>query len=140
MTDTLKVVRALQVEGMSEAQAAIIARELYALYRVAVLGDKYKPVDYPPLDEMREKIVEKGIGEPHAMSDQNNLVLEQLRAMRAEVAAFRAEQHFDMQQVRDRLNAVEKTVAYSATSVANQWEKLDIQAERLYKLEHPTES
>jgi hypothetical protein len=62
MTDTLKVVRALQAEGMPEAQAAIIAKELWALYRVVVLGDKYKPVDYPPLAELREKI-EKGGGE-----------------------------------------------------------------------------
>jgi hypothetical protein len=43
MTDTLKVVRALQAEGMPEAQAAIIATELYALYRAVVLGAKYKP-------------------------------------------------------------------------------------------------
>jgi hypothetical protein len=140
MTDTLKVVRALQAEGMPEAQAAIIATELYALYRAVVLGAKYKPVDYPPLDELREKIVEKGVGEPHVMSDENNLVLEQLRAMRAEVAAFRAEQHFDMQQVKGRLNAVEKTVAYSATSIANQWESFDDRVARIQKLEPPTES
>jgi chromosome condensin MukBEF complex kleisin-like MukF subunit len=98
---------------------------------------KYKPVDYPPLDELREKIVEKEIGEPHVMSDENNLVLEQLRAMRAEVAAFRAEQHFDMQQVKGRLNAVEKTIAYSATSIANQWESFDDRVARIQKLELP---
>jgi hypothetical protein len=56
MTDTHKVVLALQAEGMPEAQAAIIAKELWALYRVVVLGDKYKPVEYPPLGELRAKI------------------------------------------------------------------------------------
>jgi siroheme synthase len=56
VTDTLKVVLALQAEGMPEAQAAIIANELYALYRVAILGSKYKPVEYPLLGTLREKI------------------------------------------------------------------------------------
>ncbi|MFM0327825.1 hypothetical protein [Caballeronia glebae] len=53
--DTLKLVRALEGEGMDTEQAAIIATELYRLYAHSVLGGVYKPVDYGDSEKLTLK-------------------------------------------------------------------------------------
>ncbi|MGF6664069.1 hypothetical protein QF000_005737 [Paraburkholderia atlantica] len=53
--DTLKFALALEGEGMDPDQAAIIGRELYAIYAHSVLGGVYKPVDYGDFETLSAK-------------------------------------------------------------------------------------
>jgi hypothetical protein len=74
--DTLKFALALEAADMNPEQAAIIASEFFAIYRHAVLGGAYVPVDYGDFDVLSAKA--------KAVRDKKEAMNNELRAMLAE--------------------------------------------------------